>query len=615
LERKLAAIFYADVAGYSRLTGEDEEGTHRTLSVYLDAISAAIGRHNGKVLHYAGDAILADFATVSDALTCAAAVQHDLEHRNREIVDNRKVRFRIGVNLGDVIVDRNEIYGDGVNVAARLESLAEPGGICISEAVRAAVGNRLPLDFEFLGEQRVKNIAEPVKAYHARLKPNAELPKPKPQPKARRRARPIAAAALVALFAIGAGVAVWFAPWSLSVDQAGLSLPDKASIAVLPFDNLSGDANDEYFSDGITNDIITDLSKFSSLVVIASNSAFIYKGQSVKVQVVGRNLGVRYVLEGTTQRAGDKVRINAQLIDASTGHHLWAERYDRNFQDLFEVQDEIVRMIVTTLALKVSAVERERALRKDTSSLEAYDYLLRGREDLSRRTRSKNLEAREKFQRAIEIDPDYAIGYVELGRTYRLAFSHGWTEFPGQALEKAYELAQKALNLEDSAAARRLLGSIYLAREQYDLAVQALERALALNPNDWDSEALLGSVMLYSGRPDEAVQALSTALRLNPGIDVDRLFHLGLAYYLKGRYDDSIVTLERGVGRVPDHPFLHIALAAAYAQAGRAEDASRTAAKVMKLHPFFEVNMFGTRFSNPEDRAVIAEGLRKAGLK
>ncbi len=621
LPRKLAAILYADVAGYSRLTGEDEDATHRRLSEYLDQISITIERYGGRVMHYAGDAVLAMFEAVVDALSCAAQLQLDLKARNEDLPDERKVQFRIGVNLGDVIEDRGDIYGDGVNVAARLESLAEPGGICISESVHTAVGNKLPFDYEFMGEQAVKNIAKPVKAYHARLKPDAVLPTPTVRPKPRRPMHHvIAGTATAVVLIITVGVIAWWQPWQpreepASVERTALPLPDKPSIAVLPFDNLSGDREQEYFNDGVTNDIITDLSKFSSLFVIASNSVFAYKGKSVKVQDVSKELGVRYVLEGSVQRAGEKVRINAQLIDATTGGHLWAQRYHRDLKHLFVVQEEIVQTIVATLAVKLTRLELQRVFAKPTSNLEAYDYLLRGREYLARTTRSTNMEARQMFQRAMELDPRYASAYVGLGWTYRKAVGHGWTEFPNQALQQAQDLAQKALSLEESAAAHRLLGYVYLLRGQYDLATHALERAMALNPNDWDSQAILGSVMLYAGRRDEAIQAYETALRFNPSMEIDRLFELGLAYYLEQRYDDAIRTLEQGVGRNPDLPFLYIALAAAYAQAERSEDAARAAAKVRRLHPFFEVASFGTRFRNSTDQVRIAEGLRKAGLK
>lgn len=620
LERKLAAILYADVAGYSRLTGEDEEGTHRTLSAYLDAITAAINNYHGKVLHYAGDAVLADFATVSDALACAAAIQCDLKARNQTFPEDRKVRFRIGVNLGEVIADRGEIYGDGVNVAARLEGLAEPGGICISGTVYDAIGTKLPFDYEFLGEQQVKNIDKPVRAYRAGLCAGAEPPPPRAGVKTGRSRRYAIATVVVvaaALFTV-VGAIAWFAPRFLQTGAektAALPLPDKPSIAVLPFDNLGGDPQQAYFSDGITNDIITDLSKFSSLFVIASNSVFAYKGKPVKIQDVSRELGVRYVLEGSVQKVGDKVRVNAQLVDATTSRHLWADRYDRDLRDLFVLQDEIVQTIVGTLAVKVNAAERERIMRKATDNLEAYDYVLRGQDYLSRTTLLANMEARKMFQRAIELDPRYASAYVGLGWTYRKAVGHGWTEFLDRALEQAHDLAQKALGLEESAAAYGLLGFTYLLQQQYDLASRSLERAVELNPNDWDSVAILATVRLYTGRYDEAITAFETALRFNPAIDVDRVYELGLAYYLASRYGDSIRTLEQAVGRNPDHPFLYIALAAAYAKADRPEDAARAAASVRRLHPFFEVASFGTRFRNPQDRDRVAEGLRKAGLK
>jgi adenylate cyclase len=621
LDRKLAAILYADVAGYSRLTGEDEEGTHRRLSAYLDAITTTINGYHGEVLHYAGDAVLADFTTVSDALICAAAIQEDLKVRNQDLPDDRKVQFRIGVNLGEVIADRGEIYGDGVNVAARLEGLAEPGGFCISGTVYDAIGSKLPLEYEFLGEQTVKNIDKPVRAYSARLSSGAALPAPAVRAKTRRPARHLVITAGAGiLLAIGIAVVVWLAPWTLTMERASqegaaLPLPDKPSIAVLPFVNLSADPQQEYFSDGITNDIITDLSKFSSLFVIASNSVFAYKGKAVKIQDVGRDLGVRYVLEGSVQKVADKVRVNAQLIDATTRHHVWAERYDRGLKDLFVVQDDIVQAIVGALAVKVAEVERERVMRKDTDSLEAYDYVLRGRAYLSRITRSDNLEARKMFQRAIELDPNYATAYVGLGRTYRVAVGHGWTEFLNEALQKAQDLAEQALRLQDSADAHDLLGSIYLVRGRYDLAIQELERAITLNPNDSDSLAGLGSVMLYTGKTNEAVQAIETALRFNPAINTDFLYELGIAYYLQTQYRKAIEIFERGKAKNPNYAFIHAVLAAAYAQVGRPADATREAEMVRRLDPFFEVASFGSKFRNNQDRERIAEGLRKAGLR
>ena len=430
-------------------------------------------------------------------------------------------------------------------------------------------------------------------------------------------------AAAVVLALIGIAAAIWNLYLQPAPPSEGIGskpdmtnpLSEKPSIAVLPFKNLSGDQEQEYFSDGITNDIITDLSKFSDLFVIASNSVFIYKGKPVTAQKVNQELGARYILEGSVQRGGEKARVNAQLIDATTGHHLWAERYERDLKDLFAVQNEIVQTIVATLAVKIDAEERARAMRKDTESLEAYDYALRGWEYFWRASRSSNSQAQQMFEKAIELDPSYAAVYVGLGRTHLTLVGFGWTEFPNQALQRAQDLAQKALSLDEtSAPAHVLLGAVYRFWMQYDLAIKEYERAIELNPNDAKSYAELGAILNYSGQTDKAIQALETALRFNPHSWESHLMQLGLAYYLKGRYNDSIWTLERGLSQYPDNVFLHIPLAAAYAQAGRLQDAGRVAATVRRLHPFFEVDNYGTAFINLVDRARIADGLREAGL-
>ncbi|MDX1428805.1 MAG: adenylate/guanylate cyclase domain-containing protein [Rhodothermales bacterium] len=619
LQRKLAAILYADVAGYSRLTGEDEEGTHRLLGSYLDALTAIIEAYNGKVLHYAGDAVLADFATASEALVCAAAMQRDLGVRNRELPEDRQLRFRIGVNLGEVIVDRGEIYGDGVNVAARLESLAEPGGICISGTVYDALGVTLPFEYQPLGEKQVKNIAKPIRAYRAELPPGTDLPPPSVSAAAIPRRRRFAAnlVALVVTLSAVTILAIWIYT-SMQADRPGTEgtsvISEKPSVAVLPFTNLSNDPEQEYFSDGITNDIITDLSKFGSLLVIASNSVFAYKNTPVKVQQVSRELDVRYIVEGSVQKGNDRIRVNAQLIDAKTGHHVWAERYERDLRDLFAVQDEIVRSIVGALAVKVREAERERAMRKNTENMEAYDYYLRGREYLSHIDRSSNLRARELFEKAIDLDVRYSAAYVGIGWTYRTAVGHGWTEFVDQALQKAHDFAQTALRLEDVADAHGLLGSIYLARGEYELARDALERAIDLNPNDADSLSVLGAVMLYTGNTAEAVRVYERVMRFDPNANADTLYDLGLAYFLLGQYANSIKTLERGKSRNPALPFIRAALAAAYAEAGRVEEAQREAASTLRLHPFFDLASFGSKFVDPKDRERIVNALRKAGI-
>ncbi len=413
LPRKLAAILYADVAGYSRLTGEDEESTHRLLSAYLDALSQTIETYGGTVVHYAGDAVLAEFPTVTDALASAAKIQRELGARNQELPNERKVQFRIGVNLGEIIVDRDDIYGDGVNVAARLESLSEPGGICISEAVRTAVGKKLPLEYEFMGEQQVKNIAEPVRAYHARMRPDAVLPQP--QTTSRRstasdRRRLVLSVTIALLIIAGVTTFGYWNAWlpgqgPTSADRKAFPLADKPSIAVLPFDNLSGDPEQEYFADGISEDIVTELSRLSNLLVIARNSSFTYKDRAVTVQDVGKELGVRYILEGSVRKSSDRVRITAQLIDATNGYHLWAERYDRKLAEVFAVQDDVTRKIVTALSVKLAGDEKDQLARGTIANFEAYDLLLRGQQYERRRTKEDNALAQDTYRRAIELDP------------------------------------------------------------------------------------------------------------------------------------------------------------------------------------------------------------------
>jgi adenylate cyclase len=648
LERKLAAILYGDVADYSRLTGEDEEGTHRTLSTYLDLFTALVARHGGKVDHFAGDAVLAEFASVLNALNCAVALQRDFSHRNADLPDERKVQFRIGLNLCDVIADRSEVYGDGVNVAARLETLAEAGGICISGPVFDAVGNKLPLTYEFIGEQRVKNITAPVRSYRVRWDPPGYrvLPAlgqtflPATAKLAKRgfiwplllSAAVLSLTGLVAVLAWRAGQqtsvpqdvqtakaqpdsAPAAAPWARP-DTDNPPLPAKPSIAVLPFSNLSGDPKEDYFSDGITDDLITALSRFRGLLVIASNTVFTFKGQPLNVRKVGQTLGVRYVVEGSVQRTPTRVRVNAQLIDTTSGHHLWAERYDRELKDIFSLQDQIVEMIASTMALEVDLAERKRAMQKTTEDLKAYDYLLQGREYLAQSTRSANGQAREMFEKAIQLDPQYAAAYAELGQAYWQASAWGWTEFLGQTLDQMELLSGQALRLDPSNAhAFRLLGQVARRQGKFGIAVNHLERALELNPNDADSRASLGTTLVYAGRTDEGLASLEKALRLNPNLLTQQVHSLAEAYYLKERYRDAIQVLERARVRTPNIAFVYVMLAATYAQAGRDEEAKQAAASVRRLHPFFEVDSYGSLFRDPAHRAAFQEGLRKAGLK
>ncbi len=624
LNRKLAAILSADVKGYSRLMGEDEDFTVSTLTVYRKIMTALIDQHRGRVVDSPGDNLLAEFGSVVNALRSAWDIQQEIEARNKELPENRRMNFRIGVNLGDVIEEGERLYGDGINIAARLEGLAEEGGICISGTAYDHVKNKLPFRYDYQGEQGVKNIKEPVRVYRVAMESEGAVRKAGIKKYGSKRWQMAAMGTGVLLLVVIAVILFRdvFGPEPAqekefaSMEKLVTDLPGKASIAILPFTNLSGDPEQEYFSDGITNDIITDLSKFRELLVIASNTVFTYKGKPVKVQRVSQELDVRYVLEGSVQKLGEKVRINAQLIDATTGHHMWADRYDRDLRDLFNLQDEIVQTIIRTLAVEIDEAERTRAMGKDTGNLKAYDYLLRGKEHLFRRTRSANREARRMFEQAVKIDPRYASAYAGLGETYIVLMAHGWTEFPNQALGKAQDFARKALSLDESNAwAHALLGNVFIYRTQYDLAVSELQRAIELNPNDATSYSLLGMVMLWSGRLDDAVQALQITLRFDPNTTPGSFMFLGLSYYLKGQYEAAVSVLERGLIRRPDFPGIHIALAAAYAKAGRLEEAKLEADAVLRLNPFFEVDSYGTVFRNPADRNKILEGLRKAGLK
>ena len=616
LKHKLAAIFYADVVGYSRLTGEDEEGTYRRLRTYLDLISKSIQSHNGVVVNYAGDAVLADFPTVSEALTCAAQVQHALKDKNADLPEDRKVQFRIGINLGEVIVDRDEIHGDGVNVAARLEGLAEPGGICISQAVHDALGKKLPLAYEDIGMQQLKNIAEPMHAYSVLLDPSATTARPRRFPR-----RHVWAGAAFAVLAAGMAIAFWYGPWSPndgppSGETVATVPADTPSIAVLPFQNLSDDPNQEYFSDGITNDIITDLSRFSNLFVIASNSVFTYKGKPVNVKDVGRDLGVRYVLEGSIQKVGNRVRINAQLIDATTDHHLWAERYDRELDDIFAVQDELTTSIVAALEVMLTEDEQTRVARQYTSNLEAYDLFLRGRSYL-RGTKRTHLQARQLFDEAIELDPTFAAAYAEKSVTYFSNFIMPMSQDP-KVLEAALEEAERAVVLDDSLPlARARLGWVYLAKMRHEEAITEGRRAIALDPNDADSYAQLGNILNWAGKPEEGIGLVEKAMRLNPHYPFSYLFYLGHAYYLLGRNDEAIALMKRVVTRAPYFLPVHRHLAVLYQESGRQEEARAEVAAVLRIFPGASIEDSRQRCLYVREAALLErffDGLRKAGM-
>src|SRR5262245_48904127 len=474
VERKLAAILSADAEGYSRLMGGDEPATVRTITEYREVIAASVVRHGGRVVDAPGDNVLAEFPSVVAAAQCAVEIQGELRARNDALPDSCRMPFRIGINLGDVIVEGPRLYGDGVNIAARLESLAEGGSICLSGTAYDQVEGKLSLGWDFLGDQTVKNIARPVRVYRLRSAgPGA------PAPRAARRHRLAVVGALAFLILISAGGwAGW--RWLKTPSLAALPLPDKPSVAVLPFTNLSRDPEQEYFSDGVTEDLITGLSKISGLFVIARNSAFTFKGRAVRVGEVARDLGVRYVLEGGVQRAGSRVRITAQLVDATTGYHVWAERYDREVRDIFALQDEVTREIVGALAVRLTEGEQRSMGRTPTADLEAYDLVLRGQDERKRTTREANLEARRLFVKALDLDPDYARAYAGLSWTHLQSWQFLWST-DRESLERARELAERAIALDETLAeGHYLLAQIYVWKKEHDRAIAVAERAVAI---------------------------------------------------------------------------------------------------------------------------------------
>ena len=628
--RKLTAVLYADVAGYSRLTGADEEGTHRALGKSLDFIAATIEGRGGQVIHYAGDAVLAAFESVLVAVEVGVEIQRGLGETNRTIDEERRLQYRIGINLGDVIVDRNDIYGDGVNVAARLESLADPGGICVSAKVRDEIGNKLDLSFEDMGEQRVKNIADPVRAYRVGpasapgSAPGVSVPMgPASVPGSRPRPWAMPVALLVAL--IAATALVWYKPWAPPIDVASeakmaFPLPDKPSIAVLPFDNLSDDPAQGYFADGISEDIITTLSKVPRLFVIARNSSFVYKGKPVKVQQVAEDLGVRYVLEGSVQRANGKVRITAQLADALTGNHLWAERYDRDMTGLFALQDEITSQIVVALRIKLTEGEEARVHHKHTRNIDAWNLLNKGLTRYHGATKTDNAGARKFFESAAEVDSGYALAYAMLAWTHWQDAYHGWSENRGQSIERAATLAEKAQALDDTLPdVHALQGSILLAKKQYVAALTVAEKAVALNPNHSTNTAQLGMILLFAGQPEAAIAKLQTAMRLSPYYPAWFLEVLGFAYFGATQPDEALSAFGKFLEREPGAyhaAHAHVGRALAHHALDRENEARADVAKALTANPEITLKQFGQLLINRNQAEVdaLSDTLRRLGM-
>ncbi|MGB7098142.1 MAG: adenylate/guanylate cyclase domain-containing protein [Xanthobacteraceae bacterium] len=589
--RRLAAIVAADIAGYSALMGADEARTVSDLKGHQAVVLPMVGDFGGRIIDTAGDGILAEFSSVVNAVECAVAIQRTMAERNTVVEAARRMQFRIGVNFGDVIYDSERIFGDGINVAARLEGIAEPGGICVSAKVRDEIDGKMNFAYQDLGDRQLKNIARPVRAYSISLDAAAAQPAPA-QPAGVQPAPP-------------------------------LQPEDGPSIAVLPFTNMSGDPEQEYFSDGISDDIITDLSKIAGLTVIARNSSFTYKGRAVDVRTVGRELAVRSVLEGSIRRAGQRVRITAQLVDAATGGHVWAERYDRDLSDIFAVQDDVTQRIVQALKVTLSPAENTRLADSGTPNIDAYDCYLRGRELLGTPVgigRTKNREALEQtikfFMRAFELDPGYSQAYAGLSMAYNLDYQNRWSDDPDRSLPLSKRYAELAVEKNPKEPFARLCTSwAAIFEKDLDRAKSEAETALSCNPNYASAYAVLGTIHTYLGRPLEAIAMIERATRLDPAASRHYLHFLGTAYLLAGNYETAAALLRRRVFLVPGTDFSRAILASALGHLGEADEARRVWHELKEINPTYSFrDHFSRRPFRQEDVERVAEGLAKAGL-
>lgn len=624
MERKLTAILAADVVGYSRLMGEDEAGTLARLKAHREElVEPEIAARRGRVVKLMGDGILVEFASVVDALECAVAIQRGMAERTADEPKERRFAFRIGVNLGDVIVEEGDIYGNGVNVAARLEALAEPGGVCISGRVLDQVEKNVDVGFGYLGPQTVKNIEKPVNAYKVLLDPeDAGKVRGAPKVQASRPRRWVAAAAALFLAFVGGGLLAWLQFDQPEVEAASLAnfafpLPEKPSIAVLPFDNLSGDAEQEHLSDGLTEEVITTLSKAANLFVIARNSTFTYKDKAVPVKQVAEELGVRYVLEGSVQRSGERVRINAQLIDALEGNHIWAERYDRAFDDIFALQDDITQNIMIALQVELTEGEEMRQIHARAVKPEVFELMLKSRQHFNRFNKEDNAIARELATKATEIAPDFADAWQWIAWHHFNDARFGWSTDRKASFGLAVEYAEKAYELDPTVAGTIvLLGSLDLMRGRHEKALSHLRRATELAPSEANVVATFAWGLTYAGQPEEGIQLLHQAKRLSPYHPTWYIATLGLATMMTGDYEESIAAHEELIKSKSLLQFAYSRLALIHKLLGDDEKARHYADELLRIEPAFTISGWNKvlLYKNPEDRDWELNGLRKVGL-
>jgi adenylate cyclase len=621
VERRLAAILAADVVGYSRLMAADEQGTHARLkALRQDLIEPKIAEHRGRIVKLMGDGTLVEFASVVDSVECAAEIQTGVAEHQAELAENQRIAFRIGINIGDIIIEDDDIYGSGVNIAARLEALAEPGGICVARNVYDQVKDKVAFGFAPMGEHCVKNIPEPVTVYRVSSDPDLSARTTRLQHARRPSWRWSVAAATAAIVLAAAGIAWWYrdraAESQPDVAAAALPLPDKPSIAVLPFDNLGGDPAEESFGLGIAEDLITDLSKLRGLFVIARNSSFAFRGKSAEVQRIGRELGVRYLLDGSVRRASDQLRINAQLVDAGTGEPVWAERFDRPIRDVFAVQDEITRRIVETLEVELVEGEQARMWRRQATDPRAYELFLAGRSLVFEHSRDSMRRAIEVLEEAVRIDPHLAAAWVWLGWAYWGHVYSGWTDRPEKFEAQARNAAERAIAADPSfGAPHALLSDIAGYHDDSDTAVAEVERAVELSPGSADDLAFL-SAWRTAARPDEALGLIERALRLNPIPPAWYHNVLGQAYLALRRFDDAVAAFGDCIERAPDFVTCRRFLTATYLEAGRFDDARREAKEVLRINPDYSIadEYWVKDTKDPAERERRAALLKQAGL-
>ena len=605
LRQRLAVILAADAAGYSRLMAMDDRATVAALDVAREIFRRQVESHQGRVIDMAGDSVLAIFETATGAVVAALDAQQELEAACESTAEDRRMHFRIGLHLGDVIEKTDgSVYGDGVNIASRLQTLAEPGGVTISDAVRGAVRGKVPAGFLDQGEQSVKNIPDPVRAFRITVlgaatgSPASAAPSASP-------ASTASASPSMPLISSGSPAAV-----------LGIRLPDKPSLAVLPFTNMSGDPEQEYFADGITEDIITDVSKISGLLVIARNSSFTFKNQSVDIKDVGRKLGVRHVLEGSVRKAGMKVRINVQLIDADSGGHVWAERYDRSLEDIFLVQDEVTRRIVDALKVNLTGKEEARREERGKVNAEAYDYLIRGRSCLLQFTPDGAREARGMLLHAIELDPGMALAYAALTFVYGTEYLNRWNDPGPDHLQRGLEMARKAIEADENEAMGHLaygVGLMWLRR--LDEAERSVQRAIELDPNLAEGYGGLGNVVDFSGQHQRAIPLFERAMRLDPQFDI-WIQAYGRALYALERYDDAEAAFKRRLIRMPRTDVTRAYLASLYGNTNRPDEARKMWRELMEINSTYTVEHMRRilPYKDPAPLDRFVEGLRKAGL-